>query len=35
MKKGEEAARYLFENREREEKYRLTRSITKKNNLSI
>ena len=35
MKKGEEAAKYLFENREREERYRLTRSISKKNNLNI
>ena len=35
MKKGEEAAKYLFENREREERYRLTRSISKKNKLNI
>ena len=35
MKKGEEAARYLFDNREREERFRLTRSISKKTNLNI
>lgn len=35
IKKGHEAALYLFENREREERFRLSRSITKNNNLSL